>query len=104
MIKTISAALLAVSVLAAPVLAASADKTTQAPVTKSTQAPVAKTAQAPVIKAEPSKSKLLNANARMGRHHHQHVRHHRHHEHMGMLKTHVAPKVATKHITSAKRG
>ena len=101
MIKTISAALLAVSVIAAPVLAASADKTTQAPVTKSTPAPAAKTAQAPVIKAEPSKSKLLKANARMGR---QHVRHHRHHKHMGMLKTHVAPKVATKHITPAKRG
>lgn len=108
MLKTISAALLAVSVIAAPVLAATADKTTQAPVTKSTQAqvqaPVAKTAQAPVIKAEPSKSKLLNANARMDRHHHQHARYHRHHKHIGMFKNHAAPKVATKHITSAKRG
>jgi hypothetical protein len=104
MFKTISAALLAVSVIAAPVLAASADKTTQAPVTKSTQAPVAKTTQAPVVKAEPSKSKFLNANARMGRHHHQHARYHRHHKHIGMLKSHAAPKVATKHMTSAKRG
>ena len=34
MLKTISAALLAVSVLAAPALAASAGKTTQAPVIK----------------------------------------------------------------------
>lgn len=101
MIKTISAALLAVSVIAAPVLAATADKATQAPVSKSTQAPVAKTAQAPVIKAQPSKSKLLNANAKMGRHH---LKHARHHKHMGMFKTHVAPKVATKHITPAKRG
>jgi len=105
MFKTISAALLAVSVIAAPVLAATPDKTTQAPVTKSTQAPVAKTAQAPVIKAEPSKAKFLNANARMGRHHHKHARYHRHHSHMGMLKNHAAPKLAIKHVTpAAKRG
>jgi hypothetical protein len=102
MLKTISAALLAVSVLAAPALAATADKTAQAPVTKTTTAPVAKTTAAPVIKAEQSKAKLLNANARMGRHHHGH---HRHHKHMGSLKTHASPKVATKHVTSAaKRG
>jgi hypothetical protein len=93
MFKTISAALLAVSVLAAPALAATADKTAQAPVTRTTAAPV--------IKAEQSKSKLLNANAKMGRHH----RHHAHHRHMGALKTHASPKVATKHMTSAaKRG
>ena len=96
MFKTISAALLAVSVLAAPALAAS-------PV-KNTQAPVSKTTQAPVIKAEPSKSKFFNANARMGRHHHKHLRHHRHHKHIGMLKTHGTPKVAIKHVTDAKRG
>ena len=51
------------------------------------------------------KSKLLNANARMGRHHHKHYRHHRHHKHMGVLKTHATPKVAVKHVTpAAKRG
>ena len=104
MLKTISAALLAVSVLAAPALAATADKTTQAPATKTTQAPVAKTTTAPVIKAEPTKSKVLNANARMGRHHHKFHRHHRHHGHMGALKTHATGKVAIKHVTSAKRG
>jgi hypothetical protein len=123
MFKTISAALLAVSVIAAPAFAASVDKTTQgktAPVTTTAQAPVAKTsadkassdktlgaktAAAPVIKSEQSKSKLLNANARMG--HHKHYRHYsrHHHKHMGKLKTHAAPKIATKHITSvAKRG
>jgi hypothetical protein len=101
MIKTIAAALLAASVIAAPVLAATADKTA-APVSKTTTAPVSKTTQAPVIKAEPSKSKLLNANAKMG--HHKHYRHHGHHKHMGMLKTHATPKVAIKHVTSAKRG
>ena len=86
MLKTISAALLAVSFIAAPALAATTGKTTSAP----------------VIKAEPMKSKVLNANARMG--HHKHYRHHRHHKHMGVLKTHAAPKFAVKHIVPAKRG
>lgn len=97
MFKTISAALLAASVLAAPALAASAAKTTQAPVIKTTT-------QAPVIKAEQSKSKFVNANAQMGRHHHKQVRHHRQHKHMGMLKTHGTPKLAIKHVSHAKRG
>jgi hypothetical protein len=97
MFKTISAALVAVSVLAAPVLAAAPGKVIHAPVTK--------TVKAPVIKADTAKAKFLNANARMGRHHHTHVRHHRHHKHMGMLKTHAAPKFAVKHVTpSLKRG
>jgi len=66
MLKTISAALLAVSVLAAPALAAPY-----------------RTAHAPVIKAAPFSAKVLNANARWGRHHHHHWRyfHHRHHRH-----------------------
>jgi hypothetical protein len=93
MFKTISAALLAVSFIAAPALAATSGKTATAPVTKTTTAPV--------IKAEPAKSKVLNANARMGR---DDVKHHRHHKHMGMLKTHAAPKLAVKHIAPAKRG
>ena len=97
MFKTISAALVAVAVLAAPALAGAPGKTTQAPVNK--------TVQAPVIKAEPAKAKVLNANARMGRHHTKHVRHHRHHGHMGVLKTHGTPKLAIKHVTAApKRG
>jgi hypothetical protein len=104
MLKTISAALLAVSVLAAPAFAATADKAAPAPVTKTTQAPVAKTTAAPVIKAEQIKAKVLNANARMGRHHSKFHRHHRHHRHMGVLKTHTVGKVAIKHVTSAKRG
>ena len=105
MFKTISAALVAVSVLAAPALAAAPGKTTaiKAPVTKTVQASVIK--QAPVIKADTAKSKFLNANARMGRHHHKHFRHHRHHKHMGLLKTHATQKLAVKHVTPApKRG
>jgi hypothetical protein len=93
MLKTISAALLAVSVMAAPAFAGTYGKTTDAP----------------VIKSELAKSKVLNANARMGRHHHRHhhryIRHHRHHKHIGVIKTHVTPKVAVKHvILPAKRG
>ncbi|HEY5127744.1 MAG TPA: hypothetical protein VIJ35_10700 [Bradyrhizobium sp.] len=92
MLKTISAALLAVSVLAAPALAASSGKT----------------AHAPVIKAEQTKQvkpSVLNANAKMGRHHVRHVRHHRAHKHMGALKTHKLSKVTIKHAGPAtKRG
>jgi hypothetical protein len=95
MLKTISAALLAVSVLAAPALAAG-------------QASHA-TKTAPVIKAEQvkqTKPNPLNANARMGRHHVRHASYHRsHHKHIGALKTHKFSKVSTKHITPAtKRG
>jgi hypothetical protein len=93
MLKTISAALLAVSVLAAPVLAATPASTAKNP------------AAAPVIKSEQVKPSVLNANAKMGRHHvkHRHHRHHRFHKKMGAIKTHA--KVAIKHINhTAKRG
>jgi hypothetical protein len=83
MFKTISAALVAVSVLAAPAFAGTAAKTFRTPVTK--------TVQAPVIKADRAQARFLNAHAHMGRHHHMH-RHHHHHKHMGMLKIHGAPK------------
>ena len=92
MLKTISAALVAVSVLAAPALAGMPGK--------SAQTPVNKTARAPAVKAEPGKARLLNANARMDRHH----KHYRHHKHIGLHKTH-AKHIAIKHVTpSAKRG
>ena len=101
MLKTISAALLAVSVLAAPALAAGQD-------TKQATNQATKTAQAPVIKAEQvkqTKPSALNANARMGRHHVRHASHHRLHKHYGALKSHKFSKVSTKHVTPAtKRG
>jgi Ni/Co efflux regulator RcnB len=88
MLKTISAALLAVSVLAAPVLAATPASTTKAA----------------AIKTEQVKPSVLNANAKMGRHHVKH-RHHRSHKHVGALKMHKSSKVAIKHVThTAKRG
>ncbi|MGF6307972.1 hypothetical protein ABIB82_001797 [Bradyrhizobium sp. i1.8.4] len=107
MLKTISAALLAVSVIAAPALATESGKAaTPAPAT--TTAPASKAA--PVIKSEQLPSKARNANAKMG--HQEHYRHHRHHKHMGMLKVkapkhatkHVHAKVAIKHVAPAKRG
>ena len=103
MLKTISAALIAVSMIAAPALAAETGKV-------AAPAPVSKTA--PVIKSEQLPAKVLNANAKMGRHHQKHYRHHRHHKHMGLLKVkspkhasnHVRAKVAIKHVAPIKRG
>jgi hypothetical protein len=89
MLKTISAALLAVSVLAVPAMAAGTGKT----------------AHAPVIKAVQVKTSVLNANAKMGHRHHTHYRHHRSHKHMGALKTQKFSKVTVKHVVPAtKRG
>ena len=104
MLKTISAALLGAVIVAAPVLAATPARNAPAPA-KTTQAPAVKTTaqkttQAPVIKAE-GKSKMLNANARMDRHH-KHYRHHRHHKHIGLHKTH-AKHIAVKHVTPAAK-
>jgi hypothetical protein len=113
MLKTISAALLAISVLAAPAMAASTAKTAPAPIAKTT---AAKTTQAPVIKSVKAKPSVMNANARMGRHHHRFHRYHRHHrfhhrfhrhfhKHMGATKAHQFSKVSVKHVTPAlKRG
>jgi hypothetical protein len=108
MFKTISAALLAVSVLAAPAMAAVIAKDN----VKTT--PVSKTVQAPVINAVKAKPSVLNANAKMGRHHHRFHRHHRFHKHshkhMGANKpNHFAKvqlsKVTVKHVkTAIKRG
>ena len=95
MFKTISAALLAVSVLAAPAFAAG--KIAQTPVK-----PVAAT----TLPAKTSvKTSVLNANAKMGKHHYRHARHHRHHVKYATKRTHHT-KVGFKHSThvTAKRG
>ena len=72
MFKTISAALLAASVLAAPAFAAGQSRTAHSPAVKAVHATT--------VHVKPS---LLNANARMGRHHHahRHFRHYRSHRH-----------------------
>jgi hypothetical protein len=87
MFKTISAALLAVSVLAAPAMAATPKS------------------HVPVIKAAQAKHSVLNANAKMGRHHHKHFRHHHAHKRIAALKKHQLSKVTIRHLTPAtKRG
>ena len=93
MLKTISAALLAVSVLAAPALAANSGKTNEAPVTK----------QAPVKSTAATKPGVLDANAKMGGHksHAKHVRHHRSHKKMSAHKTHT--KVSFKQVKPAAK-
>jgi hypothetical protein len=97
MLKTISAALLAVSVLAAPAIAAS-----------TAQAPANKSATVTTVKKNP-----LNANAKMG-HGHHHMRSHRDHRvhkmnhrtHKKMaVKFHKSLKLSAKHVSHpAKRG
>jgi len=90
MLKTISAALLAVSVLAAPALAAQSGKTTaNAAVIRTTQA-----RQATTTRVKPA---ALNANAKMGKHHHRkHLSsHHRHHGKMAAMKA-IQPKAQIK--------
>ena len=94
MLKIISATLLAVSVIAAPALAASSTG----------QAPTSKTAQAPAAKTTSVKPAALNANAKMS-HHVAHSRHHRFHKHMSSLKTHKVSKASIKQAAPAtKRG
>jgi len=74
MLKIISAALLAVTVLVAPAFAAS---------------PAAKTTHPPVTKSVQLKPSVLNANARMGHHHHGYHRHyHRHYHHYRHYRHH----------------
>lgn len=84
MFKTISAALIAVSLAAAPAFAT--------------------TRTAPVIKAPAVKAHVLNANARMGEHHYKHARHHLHHKKVVAKRTHA--KVGFRHPapTITKRG
>ncbi len=103
MLKTISAAVLAVSMVAAPALAADTGKSTQTqPITKTvqappknTQAPAGKTAQAPGNGAASVKGSPMNANARM------HHKHHRRYHHTSAVKGHS--KVSLKHGAAATR-
>lgn len=103
MLKTISAALLAASVIAAPALAAGSGKSTEAP--KSTQAPAPADKAAQVKPTAQVKPNALNANAKMGRHHVKQIRHHRGHKKMSAIKTHRVSKATIKHVAPAtKRG
>jgi hypothetical protein len=77
-----------VAVLAAPALAATG-----------------KSDEVRTIKATAVKASVLNANARMGRHHHKHYRHVSHRHHNKMAATKGAPKVGFKApVHTTKRG
>lgn len=128
MLKTISAALLAASVIAAPALAAEAGKTTTttAPVIKAdqTQSKVSTTAAKPDAKSAAktdaktdaktadiksgakvdTKSKAMNANAAITPDEHKTVRTHRHHhKHLSAKKSLKAQPDLGKPVTTEKR-
>lgn len=93
MFKTISAAVLAASIIAAPAMAATVIKTEKAPLTKSvTLKPSVARANAKVIVIKKS------------RHHRHHLRGHRAHKHMGSLVTKKVVAVRTVKPSLAKRG
>jgi hypothetical protein len=133
MLKTISAALLAASVIAAPAFAAEAGKTTTtAPVIKAdqTQSKVSTTAAKPdagvktdgktadiksgaKVDAKPdvkadakidTKAKAMNANAAITPDEHKTVRTHRHHhKHLSAKKSLKTQSSVTKPVTAEKR-
>lgn len=117
MLKTISAALLAASVIAAPAFAAESGKTnTTAPVIKAdqTQSKVSTTAAKPDANAKTAdvkspakvdaKTKAMNANAAVTPDEHKMVRTHRHHHKHLSAKTSLKTQPAvTKPVTTEKR-
>jgi hypothetical protein len=117
MLKTISAALLAASVIAAPAFAAEAGKTTTtAPVIKAdqTQTKVSNTSAKPAagVKADAksanvksdTKAKAMNANAAITPDEHKSVRMHRHHhKHLAARKSLKAQPEVSKPVTTEKR-
>lgn len=117
MLKTISAALLAASVIAAPAFAAETGKTTATtPVIKADQtktkasttaakpeAGIKADTKAADVKAD-TKSKAMNANAAVTPTEHKTVRTHRHHhKHLSAKKSLKAQPDATKPATTEKR-
>jgi hypothetical protein len=114
MLKTISAALLAASVIAAPAFAAEAGKT-MTPVIKAdqTQTKVSTTAAKPdaSVKADAkaadvksdSKAKAMNANAAVTPNEHKAVRAHRHHHKQVSVKKSKAQPDVTKPVSTDKR-
>lgn len=99
MLKTLSAVLIATSILAAPAMAAGAART------DIKSAPAA-TSVAPAAKAQVTiKPSVANAKASMHRgRHHRHLRHHRFHKKMAAHTSHkIAGKIAKAHLQHGKR-
>ena len=129
MLKTISAALLAASVIAAPAFAAESGKTTTTPVIKADQSQTkmsttaakpdagvkadaktsdAKTSDVKAPKAADAKvdtkSKAMNANAAVTPDEHKTVRTHRHHhKHLSAKKSQKTQPDMTNPVTTEKR-
>jgi len=106
MLKTISAALIATSLIAAPALAANSGNTVGT-ATQTQEQPTADTnAQAPkAAKVTSTESKKLHASAKTIRHHNKKISMHKSHK-ISMHKSHgkVASKVSTKPaLTATKR-
>jgi len=100
MLKTISAALLATSLIAAPAFAAGTKNTATSPV-QTTQSNADATGAKTDLKtgaATTTKSKALNANAKMGKRHKKHISHLRHHKQhkVAALKTRSHAKIQAK--------
>ncbi|RXH05041.1 hypothetical protein EAS56_36240 [Bradyrhizobium guangzhouense] len=120
MLKTISAALLAASVIAAPAFAKDAAKSTPtAPVIKADQIqskvstaaakpeakPEAKTADVKSTAKVDTKTKAMNANAAITPDQHKTVRTHRHHhKHLSARKSLKTHSSLAKPVTTEKRG
>lgn len=116
MLKTISAALLAASVIAAPAIAAEAGKTTTttAPAIKADQTQSKVSTTAPKTNAKTAdiksgakvdtKSKAMNANAAITPDEHKTVRTHRHHhKHLSVKKSLKTQSSVNKPVTTEKR-
>jgi hypothetical protein len=101
MLKTISAALLAVSVLAAPALAAGPGKTADAPLIKTTQTKDTQAKTTPAA-TTPAKASVLKANAKMGKHHRKHLSYHHRHHKMTAFNSHSKTKLKTSPKVSMK--
>jgi hypothetical protein len=98
MLKTISAALLATSLIAAPAFAAGT-KSTTAPITQTqTKADAGAKSDLKTSATTNTKSKALNANAKMGKHHRKHISHLRYHKQhkVAALKSKIHGKIQAK--------
>jgi hypothetical protein len=100
MLKTISATLLAASLIAAPAFAAGSKSTATSPVQTTQSKADATTGAKSDLKtgAATTKSKALNANAKIGKHHRKHISHLRHHKQheVAALKTRTHAKIQAK--------
>ena len=114
MLKTISAALIATSLIAAPALAANSDTTTGTANTITQSQPTADTTAPKAAKVTSTKSKKLHTSAKTSRHHTKKISMHKTHKlsmhklgthKLSMHKTHakVASKVSTKPIVHATK-